>query len=96
LGEQETGDLLVAVNEVATNSVHYAGGKGTFAIWQEDDRLLCEIRDHGVLEDPLAGRERPAPSWARGRGLWLANQFCDLVQIRPTPQGNIVRLHAGR
>src|SRR5215211_3219956 len=96
LGDLETGDLLVAVNEVATNSVRYAGGRGTLAIWSEEDRLLCEVRDHGVLADPLVGRERPAPGWARGRGLWLANQFCDLVQIRSTPRGNVVRLHTTR
>jgi hypothetical protein len=45
-----------------------------------------------VLEDPLVGRERPAPEWITGRGLWMANQLCDLVQIRSLPDGNVVRL----
>src|SRR4051812_31163371 len=93
LDELRTGDLLVAVNEVATNSVRYADGRGTVSVWRENGRVLCEVRDGGVLEDPLVGRERPSPSWARGRGLWLANQFCDLVQIRSTGDGNVVRLH---
>jgi anti-sigma regulatory factor (Ser/Thr protein kinase) len=93
LDEPRAGDLLVAVNEVATNSVRYAHGHGTLSIWREAGRLLCEVRDRGVLRDPLVGRERPMPSWARGRGLWLANQFCDLVQIRSEPEGNVVRLH---
>jgi anti-sigma regulatory factor (Ser/Thr protein kinase) len=91
--EQGVGDLMVAVNEVATNSLRYAGERGRFSIWRDEDRLLCEVRDRGVLKDPLAGRERPLPSWARGRGLWLANQFCDLVQIRSDSAGNVVRLH---
>ena len=28
-----------------------------------------------------------------GWGLWLANQLCDLVQLRTLPDGNVVRLH---
>ena len=30
------------------------------------------------------------------RGLWLANQLCDLVQIRTLPAGTVVRLHMNR
>jgi anti-sigma regulatory factor (Ser/Thr protein kinase) len=93
LDDTRTGDLQVAVNEVATNSVRYAHGHGALSVWRERGRVLCEVRDGGVLEDPLVGREVPSPSWARGRGLWLANQFCDLVQIRSAPEGNVVRLH---
>jgi hypothetical protein len=32
----------------------------------------------------------------RGRGLWLANHLCDLVQIRSLPTGGVVRLHKFR
>ena len=28
-----------------------------------------------------------------GFGLWLANQLCDLVQIRSFADGSVVRLH---
>ena len=31
-----------------------------------------------------------------GYGLWLANQLCDLVQIRSLPAGTAVRLHMRR
>ncbi|HYJ77750.1 MAG TPA: sensor histidine kinase, partial [Actinomycetes bacterium] len=31
---------------------------------------------------------------AGGRGLWLANQLCNLVQIRSGAAGTTVRLHA--
>jgi anti-sigma regulatory factor (Ser/Thr protein kinase) len=76
-----------------TNSVRYADGKGTLSIWREKGRMLFEVRDRGFLEDRLVGRRRPSPRWTRGRGLWLANQFCDLVQIRSAREGNVVRLH---
>jgi anti-sigma regulatory factor (Ser/Thr protein kinase) len=93
LDDARTGDLLIAVNEVATNSVRHAGGRGAISLWREGDLLLCEVRDGGVLEDPLAGRERPPSSWTEGRGLWIANQLCDLAQIRSFAEGNVVRLH---
>ena len=31
-----------------------------------------------------------------GRGLWLANQLCDLVQVRTFELGNVVRIHMAR
>src|SRR4029077_7222402 len=93
LSRERTADLSLAVNEIATNSLLHGGGSGTLRIWREDDALLCEVRDEGRIEDPLAGRRRPAPDSEGGRGLWLANQFCELVQVRTLPAGSIVRLH---
>jgi hypothetical protein len=40
----------------------------------------------------LAGRVRPRGAEPDPRGLWLANQMCDLVQIRSTPKGSTVRI----
>ena len=95
LDDRRAADLLVAVNEVATNSVRHAGGRGIASVWGEAGALLCEVRDRGRLDDPLAGRQRPAPSQLQGRGLWLTNQLCDLAQIRSLPEGNVVRLRMG-
>ena len=41
----------------------------------------------------LAGRVLPSIHLPGGRGLRIANQLCDLVQIRSTPEGTTVRLH---
>jgi anti-sigma regulatory factor (Ser/Thr protein kinase) len=86
-------DLVLAVNELVSNSVQYGGGVGELRIWQERDALLCEVRDRGRICDPLAGRVRPRRDQFGGRGLWLVNQLCDLVQIRVTPAGTVVRVH---
>jgi anti-sigma regulatory factor (Ser/Thr protein kinase) len=91
--EDRIEDLVLAVNELAANSVLHGGGGGTLRIWREQDRLLCEVRDSGYIEAPLTGRVRPEPDQRTGRGLWLANQICDLVQIRSSPAGNVVRAH---
>ncbi len=85
-------DLVAAASELAANSVMHGGGAGTLHVWQEAGRLLVEIEDGGSIEKPLAGRLRPRPTQDGGRGLWLANQLCDLVQIRSGPSGTAVRL----
>ena len=51
--------------------------------------MICELRDRGRIEDPLAGRRAPGSEQLGGRGLWIANAVCDLVQIR----AGAVRLH---
>jgi anti-sigma regulatory factor (Ser/Thr protein kinase) len=93
LGVERTTDLVLAVNEVATNSVLHGGGAGRLQMWREGDAILCEVRDSGRLEDPLVGRSRPAVERSEGRGLWLVNQLCDLVQLRSSPEGSTVRIH---
>lgn len=92
LDEQRTGDLLVAITELATNTVRYGRGRGELRVWRENGDLLCEVRDPGRIEDPLVGRRRPRSDQLAGRGLWLVNQLCDLVQIRSGSEGSAVRV----
>jgi anti-sigma regulatory factor (Ser/Thr protein kinase) len=89
-------DLVLAVSEIATNSVRHGGGTGVLRVWTDGDTLVCEIRDRGAIIDPLAGRVVPAAAQLDGRGLWLANQVCDLVQVRAFADGGVVRLHMRR
>ncbi|GGW16108.1 anti-sigma regulatory factor [Streptomyces capoamus] len=87
-------ELHLAATEIATNSIRHGGGRGVLRTWREDHGLVCEFRDAGHIEDPLAGRRRPDPGQAGGRGLWLVQQLCDLVEIRSAPhEGTTVRLH---
>ncbi len=96
LDPTRAGDLVLIVNEVATNSMRHGGGSGVFRIWEEGSSLICEVSDAGRIEDPLVGRGRPSTDRGSGFGLWLANQLCDLVQIRTFPTGSVVRLHVVR
>jgi anti-sigma regulatory factor (Ser/Thr protein kinase) len=93
MDEGRADDLTLAVHEIAANSVCHGGGVGAFRLWREAKSLICEIRDGGHIEQPLAGREHPELEGDGGRGLWVANQLCDLVQIRSSPSGAVVRLH---
>ncbi|MFF4034046.1 anti-sigma factor RsbA family regulatory protein [Streptomyces sviceus] len=92
--EEEQRKLAVAVTEIATNSIRHGGGHGTLRTWIQDATFLCEFRDSGYIPDVMAGRVRPTIDQVGGRGLWLAHQLCDLVEIRSAPeQGTVIRLH---
>jgi anti-sigma regulatory factor (Ser/Thr protein kinase) len=93
LSRERTADLVLAASEVATNSLVHGGGRGDARIWDEHDAVVCEVTDGGRIEDPLADLRRPPDGAVGGRGLWLANQLCELVQVRTLPAGTAVRLH---
>lgn len=85
--------LVLAVDEVVTNALRYGGGGGRVRAWPDDGRVICEIAGGGTIADPLVGRVRPDLHQHDGRGLWIANHFCDLVQIRSSESGTVVRCH---
>ena len=49
-GLVRTEDLLLAVNEVATNSLRHAHGSGVLRVWEEPGYLICEVRDGGTFD----------------------------------------------
>ena len=92
LGDDQAMDVALAVTELATNSVRHAGGRGSLRLWQDHDAFACEITDSGHVEDLLVGRRRPPLDAQGGRGVWLAHQLTDLVQIRSASTGTAVRV----
>ncbi len=84
-------DIVLSVNELAANTVRHGGGAGVVTSWREDGTMVCQVEDAGRFDDPLVGRRRPTDDQLSGRGLWVVNQLCDLVQIRSTPTGSVVR-----
>jgi anti-sigma regulatory factor (Ser/Thr protein kinase) len=88
--------IVLAVNELTSNSIRYGGGSGSLTIWCEEDAFICEVRDGGTITDPLVGCIRPSPYQERGRGLWMVNQICDHVQLHSSPAGTVVRTSVRR
>mgnify|MGYP003907442549 CR=1 FL=1 len=86
-------DLVIAVHEIAANTVVHAGGAGILRIWRDGLSLVCEITDDGRISDPLAGRHPDSPHDDSGHGLRIAHELCDLVQLRSGPWGTTARLH---
>ena len=86
-------DVVIAVNELADNSVMHGGGGGLLRAWIDDQSFVAEVRDQGLIDRPLAGREAREEDQVGGQGLWLVNQLCDLMQIRTFPTGTVVRVY---
>jgi anti-sigma regulatory factor (Ser/Thr protein kinase) len=96
VGRRGADDAVLVVSELAANSIKYGGGAGVLRLWRDVATLVCEVRDDGVITDPLAGRRRPSVLAGGKAGLWIANQVCDLLQIRSAPgRGTVVRARLG-
>jgi anti-sigma regulatory factor (Ser/Thr protein kinase) len=89
-------DVVLAAHELATNSILHGGGCGVLRCWAEPDAFVVEVSDGGVIDDPLVGRDLLDDLSENGRGIWMANQLCDLVQVRSGPEGTAVRLFSWR
>lgn len=89
--------LVLSVSEIAANTVEHGAGRGTLTMWREAGELICEICDTGGggWDNPLPGHIPPEPESARGYGLWISRQLCDLVELRSTRGTLWVRLHMG-
>ncbi|HEX6208624.1 MAG TPA: sensor histidine kinase [Actinomycetota bacterium] len=84
--------LSIAVNEILTNALLHGGGDARLSLWREGASFVCQVEDEGPgIADPLAGYRPPAHRTG-GRGLWLARQLVDLMEILPVEVGAAVRL----
>jgi anti-sigma regulatory factor (Ser/Thr protein kinase) len=93
LDDRRRSDLVFAINEAVTNAIRHGDGEATTRVWRDGDRVVTEITASTWLDDPYAGRRRPAADAVGGRGLWLINQLCDLVELRSGADGLCMRLH---
>ena len=93
LEEGKANDLVLAVSEVAGNTLRHTGSAGTLEIWRDKGELVCQVRDEGVITDPLVGRRKPGLDAAGGHGLWLVNQLCDRVELTSGADGTTIRMH---
>jgi anti-sigma regulatory factor (Ser/Thr protein kinase) len=92
LAAERIADLVLAVNEIAANTLGHTKSGGLLQVWHDEAEILCQVHDQGWIADPLAGRVRHPPD-GRGHGLFLVNQVCDLVEMRTGPAGTTVRMH---
>ena len=93
LTESRAIDLVLAVSEVAANTVRHAKSPGSLKIWYDTEEIVCQIQDQGTITDPLAGRRQPSLEAMGGHGLWIVNQVCDEVEMRSDETGTTIRLH---
>jgi anti-sigma regulatory factor (Ser/Thr protein kinase) len=90
-------ELVLAVTELAGNTVRHAGGGGRLALWITAEGVVCEVTDRGEgVQDPLAGLVPPAPGASAGMGLWIARQLSDSFAIGADDEGTTVRIAVDR
>jgi anti-sigma regulatory factor (Ser/Thr protein kinase) len=96
LAPDRASDLILAVSELAANTIAHSASGGVIRAWSSSTELICQMEDAGHITDPLAGRRRQPADAYGGHGLWLVNQVCDLVETRSGPAGTTTRLHMRR
>lgn len=93
LPASRTADLVLAISELAANTLRHTSAGGTLHVWHSTKALICQVQDTGQILDPLAGRRPQSADVLGGKGLWLVNQVCDLVQTRTQEGSTTIRLH---
>ncbi|HZA10444.1 sensor histidine kinase [Mycobacterium sp.] len=89
-------DLKVIATELATNSLQHTDNGCRLALWHHDGHVVCEARDTGHLDDPLAGRRPPSSATSGGRGLFVINALADLVRIHTHSDGTTIQAYLRR
>ena len=87
-------DFVVAVSELLTNAVRHGGGTGHVGLWVESGSVICEVTDRGSgLAAPRPDKpQRPSVDEPGGRGLWLAAELTDTLQLQTGADGTSVRI----
>jgi anti-sigma regulatory factor (Ser/Thr protein kinase) len=87
--------FVLAVNEVITNVVLHAGGRGRIVLRIDAGDAHCAVSDAGPGMPErfrTAPGGTPATTAVGGRGVWLAHQLCDEVTVETGPLGTIIGL----
>lgn len=89
-------DFVMAVSELAANTLAHTQGPGTLLVWLTERELIGQVRDTGHITRPDPGQGRPDAAGNGGYGLWLVRQLCDRVQIRTGPGGTLIEIRMRR
>lgn len=87
-------DVVLAINEIATNAVEHGSPEAELALWTDRGGIVAEVHDSGVLGDVLPGLIAPHPGEPRGRGVWIARHICDTLHVWADATGTHVRVRA--
>ncbi|SER63841.1 Histidine kinase-like ATPase domain-containing protein [Lentzea xinjiangensis] len=89
LRREQVEDLVLAVNELATNSILHASGRGVLRLWREGNTVVAEVSDSGKGFPPSF-------TGLSGFGIVMVNLLCDLVRTHTSHTGTTVRVYLGR
>jgi serine/threonine-protein kinase RsbW len=104
LPERRAEDVVLAVHELAANSVRHAGGAGRLRMWNLARALHCQVDDGDGLGavEPVSrlAASRSASGWmlmnslpcVPGHGLWVVQQVADQVRSLSGSRGTSVMI----
>lgn len=90
MSQTRTEMLMLAVNELATNTLQHTSGGGRIRMWADAGQVVCDIVDQGAPR--TFPRPMPPADAVRGRGLAIVERICDQVDMVSGPDGTTVRL----
>jgi serine/threonine-protein kinase RsbW len=91
--EERVSDLLIAVNEVATNAVTHGAAHALMCLWADDGDLVVGIHDDGRWEpEDVPGLAAPGPVATRGMGLWVARTLAAEITFDTGDKGTTVTM----
>jgi hypothetical protein len=85
--------LAAAVDEITTAAARQTGQEVSIRLWGDAAGVVCEVVDRAVITDVLVGRSG-LPNQPHDRDIRMANELCDLVQVRSNSDGTTVRMHS--
>jgi anti-sigma regulatory factor (Ser/Thr protein kinase) len=90
-GEDQAGDVVLAVHELAANVIRHASGAGRLRVWNLPGALYCQVDDG----DAPAFAVNPLPC-EPGHGLWVVRQIASEMQALSGPAGTSVQVRFDR
>jgi two-component sensor histidine kinase len=95
LPEEQAGNVVLAVHELAANTICHGAGAGRLRVWNLAGALYCQVDDG----DSPACAERAAVNafpCEPGHGLWVVRQVADQLQSLSGPSGTSVLVRFDR
>ncbi len=85
--------LVYAASEVAGYLLEQDSERLKISLWMSVGQIVCQITAHaGQAGDAFAGLRPPALEYQPGDGLWLAQQVCELLEVRVNRAGCTIHL----
>ncbi len=84
-------DAVLAVHEVAANTVVHGGGTGLLRVWTTSTELVFDVVD-SAGQPTVPTITTPSPDALSGRGLWLAQCLMDTVSVNTSPTSTTVQM----
>jgi anti-sigma regulatory factor (Ser/Thr protein kinase) len=97
LGDRDTDDVVIAVDEIATNALEHGQPPARVQGWSTADAVFIRVDDHGRTGIPqTTGYVRPPTDARRGRGVWMARHLADVLTTHHSPTGTTVAMRFPR